>query len=97
MTGPTTKRETLRDVAAVMGVVISLVALYGAVSGQTTADAKWQQSVDGRLAALLEATNNAARIIQGRRDFMNDAALKINALCEKDQSRACQQAMRVPE
>lgn len=98
MTVRQTKSEILRDVAAVVTVVISLTGLAIALSGQTSASAKWQQNVDGRLSAIETRNARADVMLNGRRGFMNEAANRANFLCDRSKECAARfQPMSIPE
>lgn len=98
MTVPQKKSEILRDVAAVVTVVISLTGLAIALSGQTSASAKWQQNVENRLTGIETRNARIDVILNGRRGFMNEAANRANFLC--DRSKDCADrfpSMSIPE
>lgn len=74
-------RETLRDVAMIVSLAISLASVGGVMLAQSNASAQWVQKTDGRLDAIEKRNQKADEFKEQWRKLIAQALNRANFLC----------------
>ncbi len=74
-------RETLRDVAMIVSLVISLCSVGGVMMANSNASAQWVQRTDSRLKAIEDRNALSDKAKEDWRKITAQAIARANYLC----------------